>query len=234
MVSSVERQSAPPGRLLRFLTKPFRGNSGASARPAETPSRHGDRGRTAAAFDPHQFYPAAWAGRLLAARRPSVHGDIGSRASDVGALSSLVPVTFYLDHRPPRAQVAGLATVAGDITRMPFPDKSLISMTSLHVVGRSGPGRDRLDPEEDTKALAELQRVLGYRGSLYFSVPVGRERVRSGVRVFAPQTILAGMRFLRLRHFTCIGDDGVLHADAPFEMAAKQDYACGLFEFERA
>ena len=82
--------------------------------------------------------------------------------------------------------------------------------------------------------LRELQRVLGYRGSLYLSVPVGRERVRSKVqRIFAPQTILAAVPFLRLRHFTCIGDDGVLHADAPLEEAAKYDYACGLFEFER-
>jgi hypothetical protein len=184
-------------------------------------------------FDPHRFYPAAWAGRLLAARRPSVHGDIGSRA-DVGALSALVPVTFYVDHRPLQAQLPGLATVAGDISRLPFPDKSLVSLSSLHVIGRIRPGRDAIEPGEDVKALGELQRVLGYRGSLYLSVPVGRERVRSKVqRIFAPQTILAAVPFLRLRHFTYIGDDGVLHADAPLEEAAQQDYGCGLFEFER-
>jgi hypothetical protein len=187
-----------------------------------------------APFDPHRFYPAAWAGRLLAARRPSVHGDMGSQAPDVGALSSLVPVTFYVDHRPLQAQLPGLATVAGDIARLPFPDKSLISLTSLHVIGRIRPGRNAIEPGEDIKALGELQRVLGYRGSLYLSVPVGRERVRSKVqRIFAPQTILAGVPFLRLRHFTYIGDDGVLHADAPLEKAAQQDYGCGLFEFER-
>jgi hypothetical protein len=186
-------------------------------------------------FDPHRFYPAAWAGRLLAKSRPSVHGDIGSRAPDVGALSALVPVTFYVDHQPLQAQLPGLATVAGDITRLPFPDKSLISLSSLHVVGRIRPGRDAIEPGEDLKALGELQRVLGYRGSLYLSVPVGRERVRSKVqRIFAPHTILAAVPFLRLRHFTYIGDDGVLHADAPLEEAARQDYGCGLFEFERA
>jgi hypothetical protein len=124
--------------------------------------------------------------------------------------------------------------VAGDITRVPFPDKSLISLTSLHVVGRGRPGRDGLDPEEDIQALGELQRVLGYRGSLYLSVPVGRERVRSGVRIFSPQTILAAVPYLRLRHLICIGDDGVLRNDASFEDAAAQDYGCGLFEFERA
>jgi hypothetical protein len=185
-------------------------------------------------FDPHGFYPAAWAGRLLAKSRPSVHGDIGSRAADVGALSALVPVTFYVDHRPLQAQLPGLATVAGDITRLPFPDKSLVSLSSLHVIGRIGPGRDAIDPEEDRKALGELQRVLGYRGSLYFSVPVGRERVRSRTqRIFAPETILAAVPFLRLRRFSYVSDDGVLHADAPLEEAAQQDYACGLFEFER-
>lgn len=235
LLGSLERQWGPPLRLLRFLTgwQPFRQNSAASRRPLEAPPRQVDRGPKPP-FDPHQFYPAAWAGRLLAKSRPSVHGDIGSRAADVGALSALVPVTFYLDQRPPQAQLPGLAAVAGDITQLPFPDKSLISMSSLHVIGRIRPGRDAIDPGEDVKALGELQRVLGYRGSLYLSVPVGRERVRSKVqRIFAPQTILAGAPFLRLRHFTCIGDDGVVHTDAPFEKAVKQDYGCGLFEFER-
>ncbi len=217
-------------RLPRFLWRsPGRGSSVRAGAPDQWRNAPGE-----IPFDPHRFYPAAWAGRLLASRRPSVHGDIGSQAPDVGALSALVPVTFYVDQRPLQAQLAGLATVAGDITRVPFPDKSLVSLSSLHVVGRIRPGRDAIEPAEDLKALGELQRVLGYRGSLYLSVPVGRERVRSKVqRVFAPQTILAAVPFLRLRHFTYIGDDGVLHADAPLEEAAQQDYGCGLFEFER-
>jgi hypothetical protein len=220
-------------RLPRFLRQrlPSHGHGSANSAGASEQWRN-PAGETP--FDPHRFYPAAWAGRLLANRRPSVHGDIGSRAPDVGALSALVPVTFYVDHRPLRAQLPGLATVAGDITRLPFPDKSLVSLSSLHVIGRIRPGRDTIEAGEDVKALGELQRVLGYRGSLYLSVPVGRERVRSKVqRVFAPQTILAGVPFLRLRRFTYIGDDRVLHADASLEDAAQQDYGCGLFEFER-
>jgi hypothetical protein len=188
-----------------------------------------------ATFDPHDFHQAAWLGRLVAKSRPSIHADIGSRVTDIGVLSGFVPVIF-VDHRPLHAHVAGLAPVAGDVTRLPFPDKSLVSVSSLHVIGHVGPGRhgDPTEPAAALKALGELQRVLGYRGSLYLSTAVGRERVASdGQRIFAPETILAAVPYLRLRRFSYVGDDGELHADAPLDEAATQEYGCGLFEFER-
>jgi hypothetical protein len=155
-----------------------------------------------------------------------MHADIGSRVTDIGVLSGFVPV-IYLG-RPLHVHVAGLAPVAGDITRLPFPDKSMVSLSSLHAIGLDG------DPARAVTALGELQRVLGYRGSLYLSVPVGRERAGSnGAKIFAPETILAGVPFLRLRRFSYVDDDGELHADAPLDEAAQQDCGCGLFEFER-
>jgi hypothetical protein len=180
-------------------------------------------------FDPHHFYPAGWVGRLLAKSRPSFHADIGSRPDEVAVLSALVPVTIFVDPRPLHAQLPGLMPVAGDITQVPLPDKSMVSLSSLHVLGQAGS-----EPEQDLQALGELQRVLGYRGSLYLSVPVGRERVRKGQRIFAPQTIVAAVPALRLRRFSFSGDDRVFHVDAALEEAAKLDHGCGLFEFERS
>jgi hypothetical protein len=185
-------------------------------------------------FDPHQFYPAAWLGRLIAKSRPSLHGDIGSQVTVVGAISAFVPVIF-MDVRPLPVRLPGLAPVAGDMTRLPFPDKSLISLSSLNVIGQVGLGQGSVPADEAAaaKGLGELQRVLGYRGSLYLSIPVGRERVVNGRRIFAPEMILRVVPFLRLRRFSYVGDDRMLHADAPLEEAARQNHGCGLFEFER-
>jgi hypothetical protein len=180
-------------------------------------------------FDPHYFYQAAWLGRQLAKTRPALHIDVCSCPTDIGVLSGYVPVIF-VDDRPLPVRLTGLSSVAGDITRLPFADKTLVSVSSLHVAGRGSDG----DPETFLKGLGELQRVVTYRGSLYLSTAVGRERVGAGARqIFAPETILRAVPLLRLRRFSYVGDDCELHADAPLDEAAQQRYGCGLFEFER-
>jgi hypothetical protein len=183
-------------------------------------------------FVHHAFHEAAWLGRSLARSRPALHLDVGSLVTDIGLLSAFVPVIF-VDYRPLQVQVAGLASIAGDITRLPFADKTMVSVSSLQVIGR---GRDGgpAEPAAALKGLGELQRVLGYRGSLYLSTPVGRERCVNAQRIFAPEAILGALPVLRLRRFSYVGDDGELHVDAPLDAAAQQDYACGLFEFERS
>jgi hypothetical protein len=221
--------------MLRSLTRqwgmPFVGSSSkgpaaesAGAFKAPARSRLGE-----APFDPHRFYPAGLVGRLLARSRPSFHADIGSRPAEVAVLSALVPVTIFVDPRPLYAQLPGLIPVAGDITQVPLPDKSMVSLSSLDVIGQGGD-----DSKRDLQALGELQRVLGYRGSLYLSVPIGHERVHKEQRIFAPQTIVAAVPALRLRRFSFSDDKRVFHVDAPLEAAAKVDHGCGLFEFERS
>jgi hypothetical protein len=200
--------------LARIMRRSPRGPGGASAR------RHDRAGETP--FDPHRFYPAAWTARQLAQLRPSLH-------TDVGIFSAFMPVIF-VDGRPPQARLPGLATVAGDVARLPFPDKTLVSLSALHVIEQVRGG----DPDEPLKGLGELQRVLGYRGSLYLATLVGRDRVAGARRIFAPETILRAVPHLRLRRFSYVDDDFLPHDDAPLEEAAQQHHGCGLFEFQRA
>jgi len=184
-------------------------------------------------FDPHYFHQAAWLARLLAQSRPAIHIDIGSSVTAIGVLSAHVPLIF-VDYRPLQVRLAGLASVAGDITRLPFPDKSVVSLSSLHVIEHIGLGRygDAIEPGGAIMGLRELQRVLADGGSLYLSTPVGRERVCFNAhRVFAPETIVGALPRLRLRRFCYVGDDRNFYADAPLAEAAGQDYGCGLFEF---
>lgn len=186
-------------------------------------------------FDPHYFFQGNWLARQLATARPALHVDIGSSVLMIGVLSAHVP-TLFVDYRPLMAREKGLDCVAGDISRLPFADSSIESLSCLHVIEHIGLGRygDPIDPDGPAVAAAELQRVLAPGGRLYLSTPIGRQRVCFNAhRVFAPETITSMFPQLRLLDFAYVSDDGSLHPGATVHELPPLDYGCGLFTFER-
>lgn len=184
-------------------------------------------------FDPHYFYQGAWLARRVAAFRPSLHVDIGSSILTMSVLSSQVH-TVVADYRPLRATVSGLIPLGADVTRLPFADASLASVSSLHVVEHVGLGRygDPLDPDGTRNAARELARIVKPGGRLYLSVPVGRERVCFNAhRVLAPRSVAAMFAPLALDRFSLVDDDGRFNENASLEGAARLEYGCGMFEF---
>jgi len=187
-------------------------------------------------FDPHYFYQGAWLARRLSLTNPSLHVDVGSSVAMVSVLSAGVPMVF-LDYRPLAVKLSGLQSVAGNAAILPFPDDSILSLSSLHVIEHVGLGRygDPLDPEGTRRAAVELQRVLRPGGRLFLSVPVGRERVCFNAhRVFSPSTVSAFFQKLQLKSFSLVDDSGQLNEGVPLEAAVNLDYGCGLFEFVKA
>jgi SAM-dependent methyltransferase len=150
-----------------------------------------------------------------------------------------VPVDYY-DYRQVPLALSGLTPRAADLTRLPFPDRSLRSLSCMHAVEHVGLGRygDPLDPVGDLAAMRELERVLAPGGSLLFVVPVGRARVcYNAHRIYGFDQVVEGFRELRLRQFALIPDGAERGAglllDAPPELVAQQSYACGCFWLER-
>jgi SAM-dependent methyltransferase len=187
-------------------------------------------------YDPHYFYQGAWLARRLSHVKPALHVDVGSSVSVVSVLSAGVPMLF-LDYRPLAVKLSGLQSVAGNATRLPFPDDSIFSLSSLHVIEHVGLGRygDPLDSDGSRRAAIELQRVLRPGGRLFLSVPVGRERVCFNAhRVHAPGTIRSYLPALRLESFSLIDDTGRFTEQVPLEAADRLEYGCGLFEFVKA
>jgi hypothetical protein len=196
--------------------------------------------RTAtASFEPHYTFHTAWAARVLAELRPERHVDIASSLMFVVTLSAFVPVDYY-DYRPARLSLAGLTPRAADLTQLPFPDRSIPSLSCMHAVEHVGLGRygDPLDPLGDFAAMRELERVVAPGGSLLFVVPVGTPRVcYNAHRIYGFEQVAESFRELRLRQFALIPDGaeqgGGLILDAPPELVARQRYACGCFWLER-
>ena len=116
-----------------------------------------------------------------------------------------MPVTI-VDIRELRSAVSGLDFVHADPTSLrQFDDGSIESLWSLHAVEHFGLGRygDPVDPQAPFKVMEAFARVLAPGGSLYFSVPVGRERlVFNAHRIFAPSTIISALDGLKLLSFS--------------------------------
>jgi SAM-dependent methyltransferase len=186
-------------------------------------------------FDPHYFYQSAWLARRLAEVKPGRHVDVGSSVGTVGVVSGFVP-TLFVDIRPLSTSLSNLTCIDASILALPFEDRSVISLSCLHVIEHIGLGRygDPLDPIGSERAAQELSRVLSVGGRLFLSAPVGRERVCFNAhRVFAPKSLVGMFESLKLERFGWVDDQGQLHLPASPSDAEAAEYACGFFEFVR-
>jgi hypothetical protein len=185
--------------------------------------------------DGHYFFQDLWAAQKIFAAHPERHFDIGSRIDGfVAHVLSFMPVT-EMDIRALTSNVPGLTFVQADATNLlGISDDSVESLSSLHATEHFGLGRyaDAIDPEACFKAMAAMQRVLQPGGRLYFSVPVGFERLEfNAQRVFDPRSIPSAFHSLQLASFAAVDDAGVFHPTASPEDFVDARYACGMFEF---
>ncbi len=186
-------------------------------------------------FDPHYFYQSAWCARKIAAARPEKHVDVASQINLIAPLSAFVPVEF-IDYRPLNVKLNNLISRGGTITALPFADRTVLSLSCLHVIEHIGLGRygDEIDPDGNRKACKELQRILSLNGDLYLSTPVGSERVMFNAhRVHSVRTICGFFDELELVSFSCVDDDGVFRENCSPEITERFSYGVGLFHFTR-
>jgi hypothetical protein len=186
-------------------------------------------------IDVHYFWMSGWAMRRILSIQPKLHIDVGSHNLFVNLLSAAIPVLF-LDYRPLEVTLPGLNSLAGDILHLPLADRSVQSLSCLHVAEHIGLGRygDPLNPRGTRQACAELKRVLMPGGNLYFALPVGRPVVCfNSHRIHAPETIVEYFTGLDLVEFSGVHDDGRYVEQVDLGEFTGSRYACGMFSFQR-
>jgi len=189
-------------------------------------------------FDRHYIYHTAWAARILSRTKPARHVDVSSTLYFCAIVSAFVPVDYY-EFRPVNLALDNLSTGVADLQHLPFADRSVQSISCMHVVEHIGLGRygDPIDPDGDLKAIAELGRVLAPGGSLLLVVPVGRPRVIFNAhRIYSTAHVRDACAGLDLAEFALIPDGrhdlGLVH-DPSDEFVNSQNYGCGCFWFRR-
>jgi hypothetical protein len=189
-------------------------------------------------FDQHYIYHPAWAARIVKEINPEFHTDISSTLSFCTILSAFIPVKFY-DYRPAPLIIDGLKSLKADLTKLPFPDNSIESISCMHTIEHVGLGRygDPIDPDGDIKAAKELKRVVRSGGSLLIVTPVGKPRIEYNAhRIYSPYQIRDMFidNNFTLKEFAFIpqrNEDGGIVRHAPLNSADSSSYACGCFWF---
>lgn len=183
------------------------------------------------------FLQDLWASRLIFARRPQRHVDVGSRIDGfVAHLLTFMDVEV-VDIRPLESRLRGLRFIQDDATTLAsLPDASVGSLSSLNALEHFGLGRygDPISPSGWRDGMRALCRVLAPGGFLYFAVPVGEERLRFNAhRVFGPRTVLDSMPELELVSFSAIDDSGSFVESTKPDNYDTSRMSCGLFELRK-
>jgi hypothetical protein len=233
------RRLASSARALATFNVQHRAYAAAAERvgitmPIEPFPQLGDRTSTTP-VDSHYLHQGAWVNRHLRQTVPARHVDIASAVYYLGFFAAIAP-TDFVDIRPAVLHMPGVTEREGSVLALPYDSQSVPSLSCLHVVEHVGLGRygDPLEPRGTELACAELARVLAPGGVLYVSVPVGRPRVSFNAhRVHSVSQVRRYFPSLTLLSFDAVLDDGRFIPDCDDATASRQEYACGMFRFNR-
>ena len=186
-------------------------------------------------FEPHYTYHPAWAARILAKINPEKHIDISSSRNFAVMVSAFIPVDYY-EYRPIHLTLSNLTCRQADLLSLPFPDKTVKSLSCMHVIEHIGLGRygDGVDYDGDLKAVREISRVMAPGGDLLMVLPLNKEPVISfnAHRMYTYQQVIEMFKDFALISFSLVkGKDFLENADESDVQGCF--FACGCFWFRR-
>jgi hypothetical protein len=189
----------------------------------------------------HYFHQDLHVARRVYEANPRRHIDVGSRVDGFVAHVATFRDIEVLDIRPNVQGVHRIRFSQCDLMNPPPGMEHLCdSLSCLHALEHFGLGRygDPLDPSGHLSGFAGLARLLTSKGILYFSVPIGRQRIEFNAhRVFSVETILKlAQEWFTLERFAYVDDLGDFHEQGSAEIpspAKTLEYGCGIFEFRK-
>lgn len=187
----------------------------------------------------HYFYQDLIVAQEIFSHNPLKHVDIGSRIDGfVGHVATFRELEV-VDIRPLKSDIPHVKFIQADMLQ---PDKKwdnyCDSLSCLHALEHFGLGRygDPIDSKGHLKGLENIYRILKSGGRLYFSVPIGEQRVEFNAhRVFSLSWLTNYFQDkYDIISFSFVDDAGNLHQDIPLagdliSSNAGCHYGCGIF-----
>lgn len=186
---------------------------------------------------------------LLVARRihynaPNIHVDVGSRIDGFVAHVASFRAIEVLDIRPLSNEIPNVTFMQANL--MEKIRDNLVqycdSLSCLHTIEHFGLGRygDPVEYDGYLSGLNSLHKLLKEGGKLYFSVPIGPQRIEFDAhRVFSLLYLLELFHEkYKIDHFSFVDDNGDLHENVLMTENDKQNnFECtlglGIFEMTK-
>lgn len=171
-----------------------------------------------------------------------VHHDIGSRIDGFIAHISIFTQVVVYDVRPLLSSIPNVNFVQMDLTEALNADfKRVKSLSCLHALEHFGLGRygDPVGSSLWKVALSNIYSMLDVDGILYFSVPIGTQRIEFNAhRVFDPMTVIDYLNTLELIDFSYVDDAGIINNIGVdmikiISLSTNLKYGCGIFTFKK-
>lgn len=198
-----------------------------------------DRFEEAGEVPKHYFLQDLWAGKKVFKSGVKKHYDVGSRIDSFISHCLVFCKVVMLDVRPLKSTIQNLEFIQADCMNMSnIKTNSIDSISSLHAIEHFGLGRysDPIDPMGYQKAISEIIRVTKKNGDIYFSGPIGMQRVEFNAhRVYDPKHIidLFEKGNCKLMEFSAIDDTNKLVENTSPSKFRGAQYSCGLFHFKK-
>ena len=203
-----------------------------------------DRFEESGSAQGHYFYQDLLVANRININNPSKHVDVGSRIDGFVAHVAAFRALEVLDIRPLSNNIKNVRFAQADL--MKPVNAELVdycdSLSCLHAIEHFGLGRygDTVDFNGYLSGFENLGRILEKGGKLYFSVPIGPQRIEFDAhRVFSIRFLLDLFEGnYKVDHFSFIDDVGDLHEDVPLNESDVDNnygchYGCGIFEMTK-
>ena len=172
------------------------------------------------------------------------HVDIGSRVDGFVAHVASFREIEVVDIREAKNLIPNINFIQFDM--MKPPPKKLIrycdSISALHSIEHFGLGRynDPIHFDGYRIGLDNINKMLKIGGKLYFSVPIGKQRIQFNAhRIFSVSYLLELFKKkYNINSFSYVGDNGQLYENIVLNNEKINNnyncsYGCGIFEMTR-
>jgi SAM-dependent methyltransferase len=202
-----------------------------------------DRSQESGTATGHYFHQDLLVAGRIFHNNPVRHVDIGSRIDGLVAHVASFRQIEVLDIRDLQSPVANIRFRQADLMNRNFSwVEDYDSVSCLHALEHFGLGRygDRIDYRGHLMGWENIHRMLKAGGKLYFSVPIGDQRIEFNAhRVFSVPYLLKMIEGrYRLDAFSYVNDAGDLVRDPALTGDAVENsfschYGCGIFELTK-
>ena len=191
----------------------------------------------------HYFHQDLLVAQRIFKANPKRHIDVGSRIDGfVSHVASFREITV-IDIRAITSDVNNIQFEQADMMSQDLEiDAQCDSLSCLHALEHFGLGRygDPIHVDGHLRGLNNLHRLLLPGGLLYFSVPIGPQRVEfNAQRVFSLRYLLDLFEGkFEIESFSFVDDSGDLHKNIALssdliESNCNCNFGCGIFEMRK-